>query len=107
MNDGHPAKPPGEAAHDVGANAAVKMQKVGLGGADQSVQPWDEQCIHVATHGQAMDLGEWPGRPGDIAALATSQEILDAPAVQPFHQVKDLQGAAVEIAAAFDVEDFH
>ena len=100
-------EPPGEAAHDIGADAAVQVDEVGAYPADQAGEPRDHQQVGVPVHGQIVDFCDPGRRGGQVAAARTGEPVLVSARGEPAQQVEDLKGPAVEMAASFDVQDPH
>ena len=76
-------------------------------GPDQPTQAADQAQVQVAAHGQFMHPGMRRGGAGDRAARRAGQHAVDPRRAQAAQQEDDLQRAAVEVAAGFDVEHFH
>ena len=83
------------------------MDEVGPLLADQALEPEDQANVGVALHCPLEDPAVLPGGLGDVRAGWAGQQVVHAEPGEPFHDVQDLPGTAVEVAPRFDVENLH
>ena len=107
MDHRHPGQPCRDPAHDIGADAAVQMHQIRPAGANQPVQTPNHQQIGIPMHRQTMHLGEGRRRLGQRTAARTGQQILMPPRRQPTQQMQHLEGPAVEMTPALDMQNLH
>ena len=94
-------------APKVCAAAAMDVHEIGALGGDQAAQAEDKADVDVALHRHLEHAGMGSRGACDVGAGRAGEQVLHAAPRQALDNVEHLLGAAVEVAAGFDVQHLH
>ena len=86
MHRGHAGQPRGDAAHDIGADAAVQVNDIGARGANQPMEADDEAEIQITAHVDFSHLGASDSGLGQRDGPSADEMVFMTQRLQSFHQ---------------------